>query len=200
MAVPLIAGPVVAGALGYGISRVVARRGLGDLVGNGTEEKSLHLLSAVGASFARAINDTPKIVGVGLLALQFDGGSVVEVSNGIFIVLAAVSMAAGGLWASRQVIRTLAYRVTDLDGHCGLAANATNSGLVGVASLLGLPLSTTHVSGAALVGASHVVKDRPIRWEVVREIVNAWIITVPASAALAAAFWALAAGLSGLLL
>ena len=100
--------------------------------------------------------------GRGDVAGSLEAGGLIELNwrfqwlalAGVGAVLAVLAMVAGGLWASRKVISALAYRVTALDRDTGLAANAANTGLVGAASLFGLPLSTTHVSGAALVGSA----------------------------------------------
>lgn len=194
--VPLLAGPLGAGVVGLAISKAVRRAGAGLERCSG---RRAHSLSAGGASFVRALNDVPKIVGVGLLAVSLESSNAGSLDNRALIVLTTVVMVMGGLWASRPVTRTLAYRVTSLNTPNGLAANATNSILVGSASLLGLPLSTTHVSGAALVGASHGDQSAHIRWRVVKDIVNRWLVTVPAAAMLSAVFSELAIGISAVI-
>ena len=140
----------------------------------------------------------PQVVGVGLLALELgiSGGSTTPLV--LLGLLAAAAMTAGGLWASQGVMRTLAFRVTDLGAQEGMTANLTNSVLVGGASLLGLPLSTTQVSGAALVGAAQASGSGRVRWPVVREIALAWLVTIPGAALLAALFWLGAQGVIAL--
>jgi PiT family inorganic phosphate transporter len=153
------------------------------------------LLSAVGASVARALNDTPKIVGVGLLALELGGSSSNPIPKELLSALVSLAMVAGGFWASKLVMHTLAFRVTDLNLYSGVTANLTNWSLVSAGSFLGLPLSTTHVSGAAMVGSVYGTRCHKVRWKVVKNVSNAWLITVPATAVLAVIFSVIAQGL-----
>lgn len=193
--VPLLLGPLAAGMLGYTVGKITSKYPAKNSSGLA---RTSHLLSAGGASFARALNDTPKIVGVGLL-MAMEGSLTASIPGWSLIGLAAAAMAAGGVWASRHVIHTLAFRVVRMDGHSGLVANTTNTGLVGAASFLGLPLSTTHVSGAALIGACQGAGSGSVHWTLVRDVVNGWVVTVPAAAALAASFWGIATALSSVM-
>lgn len=141
----------------------------------GRWQHAAHVLSAMAVSGARGLNDTPKIaallLGAGLLGA---GGST---------MLVAAAMALGGLLAAGPVARTLSYRVTRMDADEGLAANTITALLVIIASRFGLPVSTTHVSTGALFGiASH---NRRGHWPVIRQIVLAWLATLPLAALLA---------------
>lgn len=186
VAVPLLAAPLVAVPLGFAISRAASpHRG----EGRESARRILHLLSAAGSSAARAFNDTPKIAGVGLLALAAQEPAASSDRSLWLIVLTVVAMAVGGLWASRRVNETLALRLVTLDSRSGLSANASNTVLVGAGSFLGLPLSTTHVSGAALVGAALGGRRVEIRWDLARDIMAGWIVTVPGGAALTTFLW-----------
>lgn len=188
VAVPLLAGPFLGLLVGFATNRVVQlpwfkQKEFGLRV--------LHWISAVSATAARALNDTPKIAGVGLLVLGIGNPIAVFDNSVLLIVGTVVAMAAGGLWASKGVSRTLAFRLVELDSHNSLAANISNSTIVGSASFFGLPLSTTHVSGAALIGAELQGRKSRIRWGVAGDILAAWIVTVPGSAALTIILWSL---------
>jgi PiT family inorganic phosphate transporter len=140
----------------------------------------VHWTTAGLVGFARGFNDAPKIAALALVA--FPAGSQVPLAVG----LVTVAMAAGGLLAGRRVLATLGERVTRLPLGESLTASAASSLLVGLASFRGLPLSTTHVTTGAIVGAGMACDHRGVRWRVVRDIVLAWLVTLPAAALLAA--------------
>ncbi|MGZ8407416.1 MAG: inorganic phosphate transporter, partial [Caulobacteraceae bacterium] len=103
----------------------------------------------------------------------------------------AIAIATGGLIAARGVARTISHRITRIDPHEGLAANATTSFLVITASVFALPVSTTHVSVGAIFGLA--ASDRSGDMAMIRNILLSWLATLPL-AALAA--FALARGIS----
>jgi len=131
-----------------------------------------HYLSAGAVSFARGLNDTPKIVALGLAA----GALNLQWSIG----LVAVVMALGGLLNARKVAETVSNRITALDADQGFVANLVTSVLVIFAFKWGLPISTTHVSCGALFGIG--AASGQARWGVIRTILLAWILTLPFAA------------------
>ncbi len=135
-----------------------------------------HYLSSGAVSFARGLNDTPKIA-----ALLLVGNAV---SSDLAIVGVAVVMAAGGLVSARRVAETMSQRVTEMNPGQGLAANAVTSLLVIGASKMGMPVSTTHVSCGSLFGIGAVT--RQAHWNVIGNILLAWVITLPFAGALGA--------------
>ncbi len=136
----------------------------------------LHFLSTGAASFARGLNDTPKMVALLLVAPEAGAGW------GFWIVAALI--AAGGLLDADRVAETLGKNVTGMNPGQGFAASLVTAGLVTTASLHSLPVSTTHVSVGALLGMGTVT--RQARWRKIGEILVAWISTLPCGAALAA--------------
>jgi inorganic phosphate transporter, PiT family len=136
----------------------------------------LHYLSAGVVSFARGLNDTPKIVALAVLAAPFVAG--------FGFTAVGVAMAAGGLLGARRVAETMSRKITAMNAGQGLTANLVTSGLVLAASPLGLPLSTTHVSCGALFGIGAVTGQA--RWRMIAGIFSAWLVTLPLSALLAA--------------
>lgn len=143
-----------------------------------------HFLSAMSVSFARGLNDTPKIAALLVAAGGLGAGSAT--------LAIAVAMAAGGLLAARKVADTLAYRITRMDPAEGLGGNLVTAGLVIVASRFGLPVSTTHVSTGALFGIA--AGNRSGRARVIVGILVAWLLTLPLAAALSAAAYATLSG------
>jgi len=145
---------------------------------------ALHWLSSALTSFARGLNDTPKIIALGVAAAALLG-----ITGLPFYVAVASAMGAGSLVAGFRVTETLARRVTPMGPAEGFAANLVTTLLVGAASLLALPVSTTHVSSSAIVGIGLARGDRSIHWSTVREMLLAWLVTLPvAGLAAAAAF------------
>jgi len=141
---------------------------------------TLHFLSAGAASFARGLNDTPKMVALLLVAPGID------VRWGFLAV--AVMIALGGLLDADKVAETLGKKVTAMNPGQGFAASLSTACLVATASFHSLPVSTTHVSVGSLLGIG--ITTRQAHWRKVGEILLAWITTVPCGALLAAiSYW-----------
>ncbi|MBI2497827.1 MAG: inorganic phosphate transporter [Opitutae bacterium] len=145
-----------------------------------TVADGLHWLSAGATAFARGLNDAPKVLGLGLVAL-----------NGLSLPLplaflgVALAMTAGSLFRGLKVTETLAEKVTKMEPLEGLAANLVTAGLVIFASHLALPVSTTHVSSGAIIGLGLKRDAGGIQWKTVREMILAWVVTLPAAALVA---------------
>jgi len=140
---------------------------------------SLHLLTSGLTSFARGMNDTPKI------AALLVGASLLGSTNTVTLfAFVAIGMAAGSLLGGRKVLDTLSEKITAMDGIEGFTANFGASTLVTAATFLGFPLSTTHVTTSAIVGIG--VRSRGCaNWKVVRDILLAWLVTLPTAAIIA---------------
>ncbi len=139
-----------------------------------------HFLSAGTVSFARGLNDTPKIVALLLL------WNTLDLRWGFAAV--ALAMAIGGLLNARRVAETMSKKITPLNHGQGFTANLTTATLVVAASLFGLPVSTTHVSVGSLVGIGLTTGKANLR--TINAIVLSWLITLPCAAILAGAtYW-----------
>ncbi len=136
-----------------------------------------HWGTSAALSFARGLNDTPKIVGLGVGA---------AVTGSWVFLAAAAAMGLGSFVYGRRVTATLAERVTGIDRLEGLSASAVSSSLVLLASFVALPVSTTHVSAGAIIGAGLRGGFDAIRWQTVAHLIVAWVITLPVAGTLAA--------------
>lgn len=139
----------------------------------------LHMATSGLTSFARGLNDTPKI------AALLVGASLLGTMSltGLFAVVAA-GMCAGGLWGGRKVLSTMATKITSIGTLDGFAANLTSAALVTTATFMGLPLSTTHVTASAIAGIG--MRSRgSLHWPTLRDIILAWLVTLPVAALLA---------------
>jgi PiT family inorganic phosphate transporter len=146
----------------------------------------LHWSSSALTSFARGLNDGPKIVALGVVA-----ASGLGLSGAGFYAAVALGIGAGSLVAGFRVTETLAMRVTRMSPPEGFAANAVTTLLVGLASWAALPVSTTHVSSGAIVGIGLRRDARGVHWHTVRKILLAWLVTLPAAAILGGAGFAI---------
>jgi PiT family inorganic phosphate transporter len=140
-----------------------------------------HFFSAGVVSFARGLNDTPKVVAM-LLLLKW-----MDIRWGFFAV--AMTMAVGGLLNARRVAETMSHKITAMNHGQGFSANLTTGILVILASFFGLPVSTTHVSVGALFGIGAVTGQANPR--VMFNIVLSWLITLPCAAIIAGVAYAL---------
>jgi PiT family inorganic phosphate transporter len=143
---------------------------------------SLHFCSAGVVSFARGLNDTPKIVALILLikGLSIEWG----------MMAVAFGMAAGGLLNARKVAETMSNKITRLNHGQGFTANLVTGMLVIFASKFGMPVSTTHVSVGSLFGIG--LTTRRINVRMALEILLSWFVTLPAAAIFSgAAYWLL---------
>jgi PiT family inorganic phosphate transporter len=137
---------------------------------------------------ARGLNDVPKLAGLGALLFQTVLGSKPSLSQALSItLLIAVAMGAGSYIAGLRVTNTLSKKITPMDDREGFAANFATSVLVTAAALSGLPGSTTHVSGGAIMGIAAEARDGRANTRVIKEMLLAWAVTVPGAGALALA-------------
>lgn len=144
---------------------------------------SIHWISSGLTSLARGTNDAPKIAAILLLGSAASWPSThLQVATFAGVALA---MGLGSYWGGRRVTEVLAEKVTRMDHVEGLSANLTTSSLVFGAALLGLPVSTTHVSSSAIVGIGLLKSRQTVQWTTVRGMGLAWIVTLPATALLA---------------
>ena len=138
----------------------------------------LHFLSAGAVSFARGLNDTPKIAALLLAAVAL------QISLPIALFTIGIAMAIGGLLNAKRVALTMSQRITKMNHGQAFTANVVTALLVLFASRWGLPVSTTHVSCGSLFGLGAATRQG--QWKTVRSILLSWVCTLPVAAILAA--------------
>ncbi|WP_049798211.1 inorganic phosphate transporter [Aeromicrobium massiliense] len=144
-------------------------------------------LSAAGMSLGHGLQDAQKTMGIIVLALV--AGGYADGDDVPFWVIAAAgtAIALGTYSGGWRIMRTLGRRIIDLDPPRGFASEATAATvLYGMAIGLHAPVSTTHTITSAIMGAGATKRFSAVRWGVARGIVVAWIVTMPAAAAVAA--------------
>lgn len=145
-------------------------------------------LSAAGMSLGHGLQDAQKTMGIIVLALVAGGYADGDSVPFWVIAAAGTAIALGTYSGGWRIMRTLGRRIIDLDPPRGFAAEATAATvLYGMAIGLHAPVSTTHTITSAIMGAGATKRFSAVRWGVARGIVVAWIVTMPAAAAVAAA-------------
>ncbi|MBY0247051.1 MAG: inorganic phosphate transporter [Nitrospiraceae bacterium] len=145
---------------------------------------TVHWLSSGLASFARGTNDAPKIVAMLLLSSATAAWPSVSIQLAVFGGV-TLAMGVGSYVGGLRVTQVLAENVTTMNHTEGLSANLATSSLVLLSGILGLPVSTTHVSSSTIIGIGLRNGMQAVRWPTVQSMVLAWIVTIPATAALA---------------
>jgi PiT family inorganic phosphate transporter len=151
--------------------------------------RKVQLVSAAAFSFGHGMNDAQKTMGI-IAVLLFSSGFLPSLTIPFWIVLlchAAIGL--GTLSGGWRIVRTMSMRITQLKpigGSCAEFAGAVT--LIG-ASLGGIPVSTTHTITGAIMGVGSVRRLSAVKWGVAANIVVAWILTIPASALVAAVSW-----------
>ena len=154
----------------------------------------LQFFSASLYSLGHGGNDAQKTMGIIAVLLFSQGylGDHFEIP--FWVVLACQSaMALGTLMGGWRIVRTMGLRITKLTPMQGFCAETGGAATLFAATFLGVPVSTTHTITGAIVGVGAARRLSAVRWNVASSIVYAWVITIPASAIVAAlAYWAVA--------
>ncbi len=172
------------------------------------------LLSACTMAFSHGSNDAQKVMGIITLSLvsyitsgkqpflpaffaPVKHGSTFDVPRWVMVACAA-AIAFGTAAGGKRIIKTMGSKIIKIAPLQGFASDTAGTVTILTASFFGVPVSTTHCTNACIMGVGASRRVSSVRWGVARRIVVAWVVTLPASAAFAAAaFWILrAAGFS----
>lgn len=149
------------------------------------------LVSASCYALGHGGNDAQKTMGIIAVLLYSQGALGDKFYVPFWVVLACqAAMAAGTLAGGWRIVRTMGSKITRLSPVQGCCAETGGSIMLFAATELGIPVSTTHTITGCIIGVGAARKVSAVRWSVAREIVIAWIVTIPASALIAAAFYA----------
>jgi PiT family inorganic phosphate transporter len=184
--VPAIVAPIVAFSVA-GIAILIIYRIVGRLrpgsVGRGF--RGGQLASSGLLALSHGTNDAQKTMGVVTLALVAHG----DISPTGFhvplwvVILAATAISLGTFTGGWRIIKTMGTRIIKMDAAQGFAAQGAGAAVILAASSVGYPLSTTHVISGGIMGAGAAKQVSAVRWGVAGNIVFAWILTLPAAAA-----------------
>jgi PiT family inorganic phosphate transporter len=151
--------------------------------------RRLQVISAGYMAFSHGSNDAQKTMGIITLAL-FSAGAIesIEVPTWV-IVVSATALSLGTAVGGWRIMKTMGSRVVELEPVHGFAAETTAATVLLTTAQLGMPVSTTHVISSAIMGVGSARGPKGVRWGVARRILLAWVITIPASAIVAALSW-----------
>ena len=150
----------------------------------------LHLISSAAYSLSHGLNDAQKTMGIITVLLYSTGYLNGEFHVPHWVAIACyIAIALGTLSGGWKIIETMGSRITKLSHHQGFSASLGGSIMVFTASLLGIPVSTTHTITGCVIGAGTARRASAVRWGVAGNVVTAWVITIPASAAVGALFY-----------
>ena len=159
----------------------------------------LQIVSASFFSLTHGANDGQKTMGV-ITALLIAGGMLQSEKFIVplwVIMGAAVAIALGTFFGGWRIVKTMAFRLTNLKPYQGFCAETGGGAILTSMAWLGIPVSTTHAISGAIMGAGSTKRLSAVRWGLGRRVVYAWIITIPASAGLAAASLLLIRAITG---
>jgi len=152
--------------------------------------RGLHLVSAGAYSLGHGLNDAQKTMGIISVLLYSTGYLHGEFHVPHWVALSCyVAIGLGTLSGGWRIIETMGTRITKLSQHQGFSASAGGSVMLFAASYLGIPVSTTHTITGCVIGAGAARRASAVNWGIARSVMVAWVITIPASAIVAALFY-----------
>jgi len=148
----------------------------------------LQIISSAWFALTHGANDGQKTMGIIVLIL-FAAGMIPTLDMPLWVIFAAAtSISLGTFFGGYKVIRTLGLRITRLKPYQGFAAETGGGLMLAIFATLGIPASTTHAITGSIMGAGATRRKYAVRWKVGRQIVFAWLITIPGSAGLGILF------------
>ena len=152
--------------------------------------RGLHLVSAGAYSLGHGLNDAQKTMGVITVLLYSTGYLHGHFAVPNWVALCCyIAMGIGTLTGGWRIIETMGTRITKLNQHQGFSASLGGSVMLFAASYLGVPVSTTHTIAGCVIGAGTARRASAVRWGLAGNVAMAWVITIPASATVAALFY-----------
>ncbi|MES9965082.1 MAG: inorganic phosphate transporter [Candidatus Sedimenticola sp. 20ELBAFRAG] len=150
-------------------------------------------VTTAGLSFAHGANDAQKSMGILTLVLLLGGEIDSFVVPFWVIMVCATAITIGTMLGGWRIIRTLAYAIYRIRPLHALNSQLTSGGVVFLASLIGAPVSTTHVVSSSIMGIGASERPLAVRWTKASEIISTWLVTIPGSAVFAmVSYWLLA--------
>jgi len=190
--VVLFASPIIGLFSGYWFQKILLFGSRGFTPRLNEAYKRLQVVSAVALALSHGTNDAQKSMGLIAMTLVSTGVLGAFAVPGWVIVLCAAAMGMGTAIGGWRIIKTVGDRIYRLRPINGFAAQTASAVVIMSAALCGGPVSTTHVVSSAIAGVGSAQRIKAVRWNMAFDIALAWIVTIPASAGLAAAaYWLL---------
>lgn len=152
--------------------------------------RHLQYLSSAFISLGHGSNDAQKTMGIIAILLYSSGllGAQFYVPTWVVVICNFV-IALGTFFGGWRIVKTMGMRITKLKPVSGFCSDTASATTLALATIFGIPVSTTHTVTGAIIGVGSVNGFSAVRWGVAKNIVWAWILTIPASACVAALIW-----------
>src|SRR5688572_11935704 len=151
--------------------------------------RRLQLVSSAAFSLGHGGNDAQKTMGIIWLLLIAAGVTGTDHLPYWVVVSCFVAIGLGTLFGGWRIVKTMGQRITKLRPVGGFAAETGGAITLGLATFLGIPVSTTHTITGAIIGVGAAQRSTAVRWAVAGNIVIAWVLTIPAAGGIAAFAW-----------
>ncbi len=181
----LIFAPIISFSLSYFITKIAYFLSRSASLKINNLYRNLQILSSFACALAHGSNDGKRNVGIFIFGLIVLG--VLPTKNDVFPIpkwvtlLSALSISLGVMFGGLGVIKTIGMNIYKIKHINGFSAQTTSAIVVYLASLLGIPLSTTHVVATSVMGTGAAERIKAVRWFVSKDIFFAWILTIPFS-------------------
>ena len=151
--------------------------------------RRLQLVSSAMYSIGHGGNDAQKTMGIIWLLLMSANLATPQHLPVWVVISCYIAIALGTLFGGWRIVKTMGQRITKLKPVGGFAAETGGAMSLFLATNLGIPVSTTHTITGSIIGVGSAQRARAVRWGVAGNIVAAWVLTIPASALIAAVAW-----------
>jgi PiT family inorganic phosphate transporter len=182
----MVVSPMLGFMVAYGFGVVIIRRFSHSnplILNHGF--KKLQIVAAAFQSIGHGSNDAQNAMGI-ITAMLVAGGILNEFAVPLWVILvscAAISL--GTLFGGWRVVDMMANKITRMRPYQGFCASTAGGAVLSLVTAFGIPVSTTHAVSGAIMGVGATKGYSAVKWGIVRDIVAAWVMTVPASAAVA---------------
>ena len=175
----LVISPVIGFVMGFLIHRLVFRLTTQAKPGINRFFKRIQFLSCAGLAFSHGANDAQKSMGIITLVL-LTGGFIDEFRVPFWVILScAIAITLGILSGGWRIVRTVGFGIFKVRPIHAFDGQLTSAIVIMTASVLGAPVSTTHVVSSSLMGIGSAERPKAVRWAKAQEIVTTWLITIP---------------------
>jgi PiT family inorganic phosphate transporter len=181
----LVLSPLIGFWMGFAIQRLMGFLLQGARPSLNHRLRQVQWLSAAGLSFSHGANDAQKSMGIITMVLVL-GGYLDEFSVPLWVVLACATMiTVGTMMGGWRIVRTVGFGIYKVRPLHAVDAQITSAIVIFGASMIGAPVSTTHVVSSSIMGIGASERPKSVRWGKAQEIISTWLITIPGAALVA---------------
>jgi PiT family inorganic phosphate transporter len=193
----LILSPIIGFWVGFGIHRLMGFLLRAAHPSVNTSLRRVQFLTSAGLAFSHGANDAQKSMGIITLVLLL-AGYMPEFHVPFWVVLACASaITLGILSGGWRIVRTVGFGIYKVRPLHALNAQLTSATVIFTASMVGAPVSTTHVVSSSIMGIGASERPRAVRWAKAKEIISTWVITIPGAALVALTSYFLVHAITG---